>query len=601
MGHTMQVTFNQETLGFSIKTQTTTWQWDQSFQPYFVIDNVKTYFNQAQSIHHQVENNLMISRYQFETFSFKTIVYTNDDDEVFFEFEEVTPCAIDKVFWPGPMSFNQKRSDWLTYLNYQQGLMIPNDWEYPLTSLVFDGLFNTAAAYMPWIAQSKPEGSYLCTCLTPWDAGYRLTPPANQVGFYLNKSLGKISYKRIFRYTFFEGSDINIITKRYRQTVEKQKHFKTLLEKKKLVPHLSDLVGSVVVHTGIKTNIEPDSRMFKDDSLNKVTPYSDILKIVEQAHDLGVNKLYLHLDGWAQPGYDNQHPDYNQAVIEAGGWQGFKDLVKGVQEKGYLFGLHDQYRDYYFKAPSFDLNKAVLLEDGGHPIHSYWAGGQQTYLCSAFVLDYVKRNFEILKNQGINLDAAYLDVFTCNEADECFNKAHQVSRRQGYQHRLDCFSYLLDHQLLSSSEEVNEWALESLVFCHYAPYDFMLREPGSKKFGIPIPLFNMVYHDCVIIPWMMENHEDDDYFLYALLNGGIPYLRRDGAYQNIDGSFESQQELEGQEHLKRSQIVSELHQQVAYQKIENYRIDGDIHQTTFSNKIVVSVNLKSKEYNISQK
>lgn len=147
---------------------------------------------------------------------------------------------------------------------------------------------------------------------------------------------------------------------------------------------------------------------------------------------------------------------------------------------------------------------------------------------------------------------------------------------------------------------MNEWALESLVFCHYAPYDFMLREPGSKKFGIPIPLFNMVYHDCVIIPWMMENHEDDDYFLYALLNGGIPYLRRDGAYQNIDGSFESQQELEGQEHLKRSQIVSELHQQVAYQKIENYRIDGDIHQTTFSNKIVVSVNLKSKEYSISK-
>ena len=34
--------------------------------------------------------------------------------------------------------------------------------------------------------------------------------------------------------------------------------------------------------------------------------------------------LYLHLDGWAQPGYDNQHPDYLPACKEAGGWEDMK-------------------------------------------------------------------------------------------------------------------------------------------------------------------------------------------------------------------------------------------------------------------------------------
>ena len=40
---------------------------------------------------------------------------------------------------------------------------------------------------------------------------------------------------------------------------------------------------------------------------------------VKQLHKSGVSKMYLHLDSWAQPGYDNQHPDYIPACEEAGG------------------------------------------------------------------------------------------------------------------------------------------------------------------------------------------------------------------------------------------------------------------------------------------
>ena len=36
----------------------------------------------------------------------------------------------------------------------------------------------------------------------------------------------------------------------------------------------------------------------------------------------------------------------------------------------------------------------------------------------------------------------------------------------------------------------------------------------------------------------MEKLSDtEDLMLYALLNGGAPYLIRDGAYANTDGSF----------------------------------------------------------------
>ena len=67
----------------------------------------------------------------------------------------------------------------------------------------------------------------------------------------------------------------------------------------------------------------------------------------------------------------------------------------------------------------------------------------------------------------------------------------------------------------------------------------MLRPSETPKKGIPVPLFNLVYHDCVIEPWMMDRvSKDEDYMLYALLAGGAPYLVRDGAYPNTDGAFD---------------------------------------------------------------
>lgn len=50
---------------------------------------------------------------------------------------------------------------------------------------------------------------------------------------------------------------------------------------------------------------------------------------------MGVKKLFLHLDGWADPGYDNKHPDYRNACKEAGGWEGMKDLVNTVHRCGF--------------------------------------------------------------------------------------------------------------------------------------------------------------------------------------------------------------------------------------------------------------------------
>lgn len=281
-----------------------------------------------------------------------------------------------------------------------------------------------------------------------------------------------------------------------------------------------------------------------------------------------------------------------------------KALADTVHACGYLFGVHDQYRDYYQNAPSFDENFACRLPDGTIPRHRRWAGGSQAYLCATQAPGYVKRNFSELKEMGIKLDCAYLDVFTCNEGDECCNPEHRMTRRDCYEFRNWCFDYLLSEGILSSSEEVNDWSVPSLVFCHYAPYDFMLEAPGSPKQGIPVPLYNLVYHDCVIQPWMMDKvSEEEDYMLYALLNGGAPYLIREAAYPGIDGAFLAEKNAADiKETIQRCNTVSGLHEKVAKCEMLRYEIDKEnpgIHRSFFSDGTVVEVDFRKQTYNIT--
>ena len=418
------------------------------------------------------------------------------------------------------------------------------------------------------------------------------------MGIRWEPSLGKMDYRRVMKYSFVKDCDYNDLCKIYRHYVIEKGRFKSLAEKAVKTPSIDQLIGSAFLHKGIKTQVMTNSDFYdaeNPDKNNHLTPFSVRTEEIKKFHELGVEKLYLHLDGWAEPGYDNQHPDYLPACEKAGGWKAMKELSDTMHECGYLFGIHDQYRDYYYAAKTFDENFATRLADGTIPSHARWAGGPQTYLCATQAPFYVKRNFTEIMDNGIKLDCAYLDVFTCNEGDECSHPWHKMTRRECYEYRNACFEYLLSKGILPSSEEVN-------VFCHYAPYDFMLDRPGSPKKGIPVPLFNLVYHDCLIEPWMMDKvSEEEDYMLYAVLNGGAPYLVRDGAYQNTDGSFAGGVEISIEDQIKRCKVVSDLHEKVAKcEMVRHEMVDGnpEVQRTTFADGTVVTVDFQAQTYQI---
>lgn len=619
------VRLHEETLLVSLFRNDTEWSWREDFVPTLECDEGIFSFTDARSVSHELFQNGIgtgiRSRFKgFEAngtvrpYSFETLIWIEAvSGDIRFEWLPLCEegLSVKKVRWPGEMSFEKASRSWYSVLNHQQGLLVPNDWETALDHIVFNGFFETAGAYMPWFGQIKDGEGYIAICETPWNAGYTAEHPAggpySHVGVYYEPSLGKMDYRRVLRYTLLSDCDYNDLCKVYRAYVRETGHLRTLAEKAAQNPSVDRLIGCSFVHTGIKTVVQPDSDFFDPENPEKnnhCTPFSKRTEEVKLLHSMGVEKLYLHLDGWAQPGYDNCHPDYSPACIEAGGWEGMKELADTMHECGYLFGIHDQYRDFYKSAESFDENYACRLTDGTIPEHHRWAGGPQSYLCATQAPYYLKRNFAALFENGIKLDGAYLDVFTCNEGDECTNPEHRMTRRECYEYRGQCFSWLLAHGILSSSEEVSDWAIPSLVFCHYAPYSFMMKRPGLPKDGIPVPLFNLVYHDCVIEPWMMDKaSENDDYMLYALLNGGAPYLLRDAAYLNTDGSFEGDELLALEEMIRRSKTVSALHEKIAKCEMVRHRMNPEnwwIQETEFSDGTKVKVDFKNQTYEISE-
>lgn len=620
----VQIYFDESTLMFSFKKgDGKEWNWDKSYVPYMECEHGKVLFKDAAKISHEpfhtgVGEGILSTYSGFEKegklvrYKFQTLVWVeNATGEVYCEWIPLQEegLEIKKVFWPGPMEFSEKRKDWYTLLTHQQGMLVPNTWEVELEEPSFEGFFGTAGAYMPWFAQVREREGYLAVCVTPWNAGYQAEHPAGgpytRVSMRFEPSLGKMDYRRIVKYTFLQDCDYNDICKVYRNYVDEQGRLRTLEEKAVRNPSINDLIGCAFLHKGIKTFVQPNSDFYdaeNPEKNNHLTTFAQREQEIRQLHEMGVEKLYLHLDGWAEPGYDNRHPDYGPACEEAGGWEGMKSLADTMHECGYLFGIHDQYRDYYLTAPSFDENFACRLPDGTIPQHQRWAGGPQSYLCATQTPYYVKRNFEEFAKHGIKLDCAYLDVFTCNEGDECDNPMHRMTRRECYEYRARCFEYLLKNGILPSSEEVNDWAVESQVFCHYAPYDFMMRVPGSPKQAIPVPLYNLVYHDCVIQPWMMEKVSDEeDYMLYALLNGGAPYLIRDAAYPNIDGAFDGGVEMKLEEDIRRAKVVSAFHEKVGKcEMIHHEFVDGNpqVQKSIFADGTSVFIDFQKQTYKI---
>jgi hypothetical protein len=301
--------------------------------------------------------------------------------------------------------------------------------------------------------------------------------------------------------------------------------------------------------------------------------------------------IYVHLDGWGLRGYDNLHPDILPPCPEAGGWDGLRQLAESCAKQGILFALHDQYRDYYLDAASFDIALAVKGSDGEAPIGSWWPGGRQALLCAHHAPSYIRRNYDMLAENKILPGGVYLDVFAIADLDECYDPLHPMTREQCAHHRALGFREISSRGMVISSEEPVDFAVPDIALVHHAPYAQLPDPHRGTTLGIPTPLFSLVYHDAIVVPWAVESMgswgipEGEWGFLHALLNAGVGYL-----------SIEP-----GEEELARNRTVSELHERVGWLEMTDHQFldDGLRRQrTSFADGTTVEVDFDHRTYTI---
>ena len=262
------------------------------------------------------------------------------------------------------------------------------------------------------------------------------------------------------------------------------------------------------------------------------TPYDLYIAMKERS---GLKNAIVHVDGWGKFGYDSMHPETLPFCPEAGGAGAAKKFREKAREIGWLWGLHDQYIDIYSDAPSYHPSRFMVRENGKPNTLNVWAGGQCSHLCFTEALKFVRRNFvEGVKDQYMyhnsppiyNLvepDAYYLDCFC--RINECFNPEHMMSRSENVHFVNECLKTVREHgnKVVLSCEHPKFYGVPNLEFgwgIGHLKADVQVVGGGhqTESVGIPVPLWELVFHDAIWIPIYGENYGQ------MLLYGCGPYF-----------------------------------------------------------------------------
>lgn len=534
--------------------------------------------------------------------------------------EKETGYDIRAVYFPAPFNAKKKGAQSYHVDAMRQGFLMPDGYKENFLSTFgfahFLRKINTGDCYMPVWGRVCDGHGFSAIVETPYDACMfssfgRHSAFVNSV--HWSASLGKLSYERKLLFTFHENCSYNTVAKDYRQYLKQSNQFVSLADKMKKNPNIKKLLGAPVLHHKIFSQIQKESKYYDKNNTNQIL-YATFEKRAEQLKKLknmGLETLYIHTDGWGEQGYDNRHPYILPPCPDAGGWDGLKGLADTCRSLNYIFALHDQYRDFYYASPVFDMDKAITNIDGAHPYCSTWDGGKHTFLCASQALPFVQQTYAELEAHGIDVQGVYLDVFSIVSGDECFHPSHPITREESIRRRAACFDYLNEKGLIMSSEEPGMQLLHSIALVHHGPFTLRPQENG-KPVGIPIPLANLVFHDCIMIPWNWFHNwgipKGDNGDLYCALNAGMPYLNPFGEAKlkigndNRSADIDLLEEKALKKELNRVKPLATLQKKLYDKEMVKHEFIGGLRRqrTTFADGTTVTVDLDKNTYEIGE-
>jgi hypothetical protein len=543
---------------------------------------------------------------------FLTVCLEGKNEEIVFDVvaneRETTLRQLD---WPGAL--DASRVDY-TLLSNGRGTLLPRNWPkeyYPIRSITPEGKIAATdhsllqshvieSWSMSWWGFQRGSSGLMLIVETPDDAAYQFMHPAGGptvIGPRWRSQLGRFGYVRSVRVIPIAGGNYVDMAKRYRRYAMETGLFVSLKEKIARTPGVGDLIGVPQTRAGILRNLNPESDRYdtKDPSKNySLTTFAERARQLTELKTKGFTRVLVFVSGWPRLGYDRQHPDPLPPPEQAGGWEGMKQLVDTCRKLGYTVIFHDQYRDYYLDAPSYDTQFAVHEEDasqpaqqfpgsrfgdskqGNIPMMRHWDGGKQAYLNARFQLGHLVKNYQLLFDHGIATQGIYIDVIGYVPPDQDFNPEHPTTHTDAMRGQIAMLNWSRQNLGIIATESGADWTM---------PYVDVVNSSGGGSKAILAPLYNLVYHDAVIVSFSAR---DEKTLLQGLLFGGVPELP-------IDPTTVSQKAM----NLVREMCA--LHKRVGLLEMTRHEFLGINYRkerTTFADGTTVTVDWDSNSYRI---
>jgi hypothetical protein len=521
------------------------------------------------------------------------------EDLVFESMANENGAAVKELHWPP--AIDGREVDY-TVISSDNGTLLPRNWPkvyHPIErsanehSVIQSHLIESWS--MSWWGFLKAPSAMMVIVETPDDAAYTFSHPVGgptSMGPSWRAQLGHFRYPRRLRMVFLPKGGYVELAKRYRSYAIDAGLFVSLKDKIARRPIVANLIGTPFTGLSVLRNKKPGSANYdtrNPESNRRLTTFPQNAERLRRLKAMGFEKLNVSISGWLKEGYDRQTPDALPPSPNAGGWAGMKALFDSCRDAGYTCWLHDQYRDYYLDAPSWNPEFAVQEEsaggspsafpgtrfkhdwkDGRIPLMDNWDGGAQGYLNNNLMMGHLVKNYEAMFEHGVRPQGSYQDVFGYIPPDEDFNPDHPSTRTDSMEARASVFRWVANHLGIVGTEAGSDWVVP------YVDYTTSRFNRGANtgtdpdhQDAIPVPLYELVYHDAVVTAASPNN-------LRSFLHGNAAQL----GYGRTDAN------------LDQAKRLAALHKKVGLLEMTNHEfLNGQRtkERTTFADGTTVTV------------
>ncbi len=331
------------------------------------------------------------------------------------------------------------------------------------------------------------------------------TAGTGECGFQTEFVKGKSEYSREIRVKLFErGANYVTLAKWYRNVVKREGRFVSLAEKIDASPEVARLAGSVIWKHNVfpkpvlPPGIERDYSLYVRDRASAEAegkPNNWTAKeVFDTARTAGFDRVCILNTGWNNQGFDSGYPTRFPVNPQRGTGE---DFIRAAEygrslSPDYIFSVHDNYRDVYPNSPEFKREELFYDADGAPVKGGIWRGGRCYLMCSQCAWKYAQRDLPRIAEM-CGRGAIYLDVQGCVAQLNCFHPEHPGGRKDDAAGRIKIIQLAKKYMGAVATEGApHEFAVPSIDLGAYP-----LIQGYSSFGGLPIPFFQLVYHDSV--------------------------------------------------------------------------------------------------------